>query len=148
MQATHSYPSRVGAGNVLLIAALLAVCIYMMWNGGGIAIGVALVVLVVVVERTIHTEYRLDSEQLTIHYGRLARDRHVPLGTIRRVERIRRIRVGRRAMVTYLLIVCTDGQSIAIRPRDEEAFVTQLIKASPNPSVGGEARAEGPVSLP
>ena len=128
----RTFPSRIGAGNIVLVVCLVVLTIYMMWAGGGLAIALSLLLLLLVVERTIHTEYSIDGEQLVVYCGRFARSRRVSLDSICRVERIHRLRLGHRAMMTYLLIVCNDGKELSIRPRDEEDFVETLTRCVRN----------------
>ncbi len=124
----RTFPSRIGIGDIVFVVCLIALTIYMMWSGGGLAIALSLLLVVLVVERTIHTEYSIDSHQLVVHYGRFGRDRTVNLDSICRVERIRRLRLGHRTLMTFLVVVCNDGTELSIRPRDEEDFVETLTK--------------------
>ena len=128
LSPTRSFAARIGVGSIVLIVLLVVATIYMMWHGGGVAIGGGLLLTMLVVERTIHTEYRLEGGRLVVHSGRFARDRVVELDKIVRIERISRMRIGGRAWFSYLLLVLNDGGAVAVRPRDEEDFVEAMRK--------------------
>lgn len=110
------------------MAALLFATLYLMWHAGGIAIAVSLLLMLLVIERTIHTEFRMNASDLVIHRGRFVRDKVIPMQSIRQVDRIRRFRVGRHALSSCIVIVCHDGQQTCVTPRDEDEFVRQLIR--------------------
>jgi len=127
MILTRTYQARILVGNWILIVALLASVLYFFWLTNGLLIALSLVILMVVIERTIHTEYRLSSQSLLIHRGRLSADLIIPMTDILRVERIRRFRIGRRAWLTYLVIVYENEKTVAIMPRHEDDFISQLM---------------------
>ncbi|MBQ4276953.1 MAG: PH domain-containing protein [Bacteroidaceae bacterium] len=127
----HTFPARISSGNIVLIVLLLVVTLYMMWHGIGVAIALSLLLLVLVVERTIHSEYRVGGGRIVIHHGRFSKDRVVEVKTIVRIERIRRMRIGGRAWISYLLLVLTDGDMVAVMPRNEDEFLKNIAPASP-----------------
>ena len=127
MTPIRTFRSRM-SGSIVLIAALTVVCIYMMWQGGGIGIAVSLLLVLLVIERTIHTEYRIDGENLVIRKGRFTKEKVIPLSQIGRVDRIRRFKMGRWMLGSCLVIVGNDGQQTFITPVDEDEFVKQLIR--------------------
>lgn len=89
---------------------------------------VFLLLLVVAVERIIHTTYTLTPDGLLrISYGRFARVRTIPLKDIVRVERIRRMRAGHHCLLSYLLIVQDGGKETAVMPIKEDEFMETLI---------------------
>lgn len=122
----HTFPGRIGIGSIALMVLLAVATFYLMWHGGGVAIAAVLLLMVVVVERMIHTEYRIDRERLVVHCGRFSRDRVVELPMICRIERINRLRIGRRALYSYLVVVTTDGREVVVTPRNEDEFVNTL----------------------
>lgn len=125
---TRSFPARISIGSIVLMVLLAAATLYMMWHGGGVAIAVGLLLMVLVMERTIHSEYRIGGGQLVVHCGRFSKDRVVELDTIVRIERIRRMRIAGRSWISYLVLVLNDGRMLAVRPGNEELFVEAVVK--------------------
>ena len=83
--------------------------------------------LVVAVERIIHTTYTVTADgRLVVSHGRFSRRLDIPLSGLRRVERIRRLRAGRHSLFSYLLVVYGDGKCVAVMPVREEDFVAEL----------------------
>lgn len=127
MFSTRTYRARVQVGNWVLIAILSALTIYLIWDGNGLLIAGSLLLLLLIIERTIHTEYQLSEESLTVNNGKLSKRLVVPMDSIKRIERIRRIRIGKNALITYLLIVYGEDRTVAVMPKEEEAFVKQIM---------------------
>lgn len=127
MFSTRTYHARVQVGNWVLIAILSALTIYLIWDGNGLLIAGSLLLLLLIIERTIHTEYQLSEESLTVNNGKLSKRLVVPMDSIKRIERIRRIRIGKKALITYLLIVYGEDRTVAVMPKEEEAFIKQIM---------------------
>ena len=127
MFSTRTYHARVQVGNWVLIAILSALTIYLIWDGNGLLIAGSLLLLLLIIERTIHTEYQLSEESLTVNNGKLSKRLVVPMDSIKRIERIRRIRIGKKALITYLLIVYGENRTVAVMPKEEEAFIKQIM---------------------
>lgn len=95
----------------------------------GLCIALTLLLLVVVVERIIHTTYTLTAQgMLVVSHGRFSRATVVDLRQVRRVERCRRMRIGGHSLFAYLLVVYADERTVAVMPVDEEGFVRELSK--------------------
>lgn len=120
----------------MLLAALLSVAVYLIWEtasltkqGSGILIAVDLLLMVIIVERIIHTTYTVTHDnKLVIHKGRFSKDIILPLDNIDRVDRINSMRIGGKALRSTLAIVMSDKSEHYIYPRNEEEFVQYLIK--------------------
>lgn len=128
MFSTRTYRARVQVGNWILIAILSALTIYLIWEGNGLLIAGSLLLLLVIIERTIHTEYQLNEENLTVNNGKLSKRQIIPMESIKRIERIRRIRIGKQALISYLLIVYGDDKTVVVMPKEEEAFIKQIME--------------------
>lgn len=123
---TYTFRARIQPSNWILIALLLVATIFFMWQGSGVLCLFPLLLLLLVIERTIHTEYRLSHESLIVTHGRLSRDIVIPVSSIERVEMIRRLRIGKKALITYLLVVCEGERSFAVIPQNEDEFISRL----------------------
>ena len=128
MFSTRTYRARVQVGNWMLIAILSALTLYLIWEGNGLLIALSLLLLLLVIERTIHTEYTLNKESLTVYNGKLSKRQVIPMDSIKRIERIRRIRIGNRAFITYLIVVYGENKTIAVMPKEEDAFIGQIME--------------------
>lgn len=95
----------------------------------GLCTGLTLLLLVLVVERIIHTTYTLTADgRMVVSHGRFSRTKVVDLRHVRRVERCRRLRVGGHSLFACLMVVCDDERCVAVMPVDEEEFVRELSK--------------------
>ena len=148
MFSTRTYRVRVQFSNWMLIAVLSALTIYLIWEGNGLLIAGALLLLLVIIERTIHTEYQLSKESLTVNYGKLSKRQVIPMNSIKRIERIRRIRIGKKALITYLLIVYGEDKTVAVMPKDEEAFIKHGNTKSTSSSIADRSRCTSSLHIP
>ena len=128
MFPTRTYRARLQITNWILIILLSALTIYLIWEGNGLLIAASLVFLLIVIERSIHTEYKLSQDELTISNGKLSKTVVIPVSDIKRIERIRKVRIGRKALITYLIIVYGDEKSVSVIPQHEEDFINQIMK--------------------
>ncbi len=123
------FHARIQPSAYVLLAILLGMTVYSMWIVNGILIAVMLLLLVVVVERIIHTTYTVTSDNiLVIHTGRYSTDKTVPLANIRRMERIESLRLFGKVLRTFVLVECMDGRCFAVIPTDEAGFINCIKK--------------------
>lgn len=110
---------------------LLVMTIWFIWEQSGLLIALSLVSIVFVVERTIHTEYIVDTGDLSVvvHKGRFSSDVVLPVAKVSRIELIRRYRFGKYALKEYILLTTTDGKELSLTPSDYSAFVDAVKKA-------------------
>ena len=88
---------------------------------------VCMVVLVLAVERLIHTTYTLTADgRLLIHRGRFSRQKEAALTEIVSVERVSVFRIGRWALMRYVLVRYRNGRFDALLPLKEDEFVGVL----------------------
>ena len=128
MFPTRTYRARLQITNWILIILLSALTVYLIWEGNGLLIAASLLFLLIVIERSIHTEYKLSKDELTISNGKLSRTVVIPVNQIKRIERIRRVRIGHKALITYLVIVYGDEKTVSVIPQHEDDFINQLMK--------------------
>lgn len=120
----------------MLLAALLSVALYFVWQttmltrqGSGILLAIDLLLMVLIVERMIHTTYTITADKtLVIHRGKLSRTKVIPLDDISRIDRVNRLRIGGKPLQTFLVIVLKSGVEHYITPRNEEDFIQCVIK--------------------
>lgn len=122
------FHARIHALMYALVLILLFGAGTAFWYHMPICGGAFLLLLVLAIERIIHTTYTITADGLLcISYGRFARTRTIPLKDIVRVERIRRMRTGRHCLLSYLLIVYGQGKETAVMPMKEDEFMETLI---------------------
>lgn len=125
---TRTFQEKTSVGTVILLVVLLAVTVYFMWIVNGILIALSLVLMLLVVERIIHSQYVVDHDSLMVYHGRFSQNKVIPIDSIQRIERINRIRIGNRTLQSYLLIVYGDEKSVAVNPKNEDEFIQTIMK--------------------
>lgn len=128
MFPTRTYRARLQTGNWILIILMSALTIYLIWEGNGLLIAASLVFLLIIIERSVHTEYKLSQTELIIDNGKLSKTIIIPISDIKRIERIRKLRIGHKAIINYLIIVYGDEKTISVIPQHEEDFINQILK--------------------
>lgn len=123
------FQAKINIGNYILLILLLLVAIHSMWYVNGILLCLSLLLLVVIIERMIHTTYTITTDGiLIINNGRFSRRKEVPLSDINSIERIRGMRIGGKTISTSLLITCKNGKIFQVSPRNEDDFVKCVQK--------------------
>lgn len=133
----RQFQSKISFGNYVLLAALLSVAIYFIWQTetvlarslSGIMLAIDLFVMVIVIERMIHTTYTVTADkQLIIHKGRFGKDIIISLDEIDKIDRINRLRIAGKPLQTSLVIVTRDQTEYYITPTNEEDFIKCIIQ--------------------
>lgn len=123
------FQAKINIGNYILLILLLLMAIHSMWCVNGILLCLSLLLLVVIIERMIHTTYTITTDgMLIINNGRFSRRKEVPLSDINSIERIRGMRIGGKTISTSLLITCKNGKIFQVSPRNEDDFVKCVQK--------------------
>ena len=113
----------------LFIALLAVVAFYFLWNRMPIGGALMLLLLIVAIERVIHTTYTITTDnRLIVSYGRFQKPVEIPVNHIQRVEKLRSLRIGRHSMVEYLLVCYEEGKHVAVMPVKEDEFLETLHK--------------------
>ena len=61
-------------------------------------------------------------------YGRFSRPRVIPLKSLRRIERCRRMRIAGKSLYSYLLLVYGEEKHVAVMPVKEEEFIAEVTR--------------------
>lgn len=120
----------------MLLAALLSVAVYFIWHTDsftrqfvGALLAADLLVMVIIVERMIHTHYTVTADRfLVIHRGRFAKEVSIALDNIERIDRINRMRFFGKPLRTSLVIVLSNKKEYYINPKNEEDFIKWIAK--------------------
>ncbi len=125
----RTFHAKIRIGSYVLLAALLAVAIYSTWQVNGIMLGASLLLMVIVIERMIHTCYVVSGDgMLTISKGRFVKDKVIPLDDISRIDKVETMRVFGKSLNSFLFVVTKSGEQYAVIPHQEEEFVKYIMK--------------------
>lgn len=112
------------------IILLLLGCIVCFWHRENTALIIAGTVLIIVllraIDRSFHTIYSLDNEQLIIKTGRIAKADIIPLAKIKHSS-LQKLAMGAGEMV---IIELENGRSKSLLPEDPAAFLLAIRKRS------------------
>ncbi len=123
------FHARIQSASYLLLAILVGMTVYSFWTVNGILICVMLLLLVVVIERIIHTTYTVTADnRLVIHTGRYSKDTIVALTDVKSVRRVESFRIFGKVLRSFVFIECTDGRCFSVIPTDDEAFINCINK--------------------
>lgn len=85
--------------------------------------------VIVLIERIIHTTYTVTSDnRLEVYQGRFSRRRVIPLQEITSVEVCRSMKLGSFSVTRYVLVSYGQGRFVAVMPVKEREFVELLEK--------------------
>lgn len=125
----RTFHARIAGYHYLALVLLALSALSAIWNREGVLMLIWMFLLVVVIERIIHTRYTITPEnQLLLFFGRFARKRSVPLAAITAVSIRHSARLGRYSLRRYLFIEYGNGAYVALLPRQEQAFMELLAE--------------------
>lgn len=123
------FQSKVDFSSYLLLAFALTATVWAMWNKTGLIYAPCIVLVALIVERIIHTQYVVTADgHLVIQRGRLSKDKTLSIQSIARIDQVARFHIGRKSFGQYLIVVMSGGEQVAIRPKYESAFVEHITK--------------------
>ena len=126
VSVNRSFHYRASWLNYTCIAVVAGAAIYSLWHRSAVnaLVGFLLMgVVVLMIERIIHTVYVLTSDgRLIISRGRFSRSLSVPVNEIIRMRVIRPGLLG----VRYILIEYGAGHETTVQPVNEEAFMREV----------------------
>ena len=122
----RTFHSRFTMSAKLTIILLGIASFLLMWRMSIAALPV-MMMLVISIERVIHTEYVFTEKgTLIISRGRFARTVTIDLAKVNGIRQVRNV-WGR-----WLVIECADGSRTAVQPRNEGEFIRMIYKAKDN----------------
>jgi hypothetical protein len=120
MIRTFHHRFTLGAKCGIILCSALA--FYLFWFKAVVLALIVSIVVVLMVERVLHSEYVVGEGLLTICRGRFARKQTVALDTIASCKRMR----TNFGLSSYLLIETLAGRIYMVQPENEEAFLKAL----------------------
>lgn len=109
----------------LILLGLLA--FFLLWDKNIILAAICMVLLVVLIERFIHTTYTLTNDgKLILYTGRFSKAKTIWLKDIVSVERRHSVKIAGSSLLQYVLIGLNSGRYISVVPMKEQEFVELL----------------------
>lgn len=127
------FHARVPWHTFFLLLLLVIITLWFYWERSGILAVLSLLLMVVLVERSIHTTYTVTTDgMLLISRGRFSKPFSIPLLDIHRIEQVRKVRLGSYCLNSYLLLyyASSTGEEkvVSLIPSNEEELVTYIQK--------------------
>ncbi len=127
MSTNRTFQHRVTIVGVAVPIIMAVMALYFLLHRTTIhlIIGFGLVaVIIMMLERLLHTNYLFEGDMLTISRGRFMKKEQVPVKDITRISPIRR----QWLLIDYLLIEYGAGHEAEVQPVNEEAFLQEIKK--------------------
>ena len=124
------FHARIAAGQYLFLLIAPAVTIHEMWMKHAVLTITFMLLLIIAIERLIHTTYTLTADgRLILYFGRFTRSKEIPLKDITSVERASSMKIGRFAVMRYVLVrYGTKGKCAVLLPVKEDMFIKTLTE--------------------
>lgn len=122
------FHARIAIGQYLFLVLTTIIVIYAMWMQHAVMAVLLMLLLVIAIERLIHTTYTLTTDdRLLLFYGRFSRSEEISLKDIISVERASSMKIGRFAVMRYVLVKYgTRGKCAVLLPVKEDMFIKTL----------------------
>lgn len=121
------FHARIAIGQYLFILLVAVMAVYGLWEKHILPAAIFMLLLIVSIERLIHTTYTVTPDgRLLLYFGRFSRSKEIGLKDITAVERASSMRIGRWSVMRYILIRYGDGKCLALLPVKEEEFIRLL----------------------
>ena len=123
------FHARILPGHYLALGVFAYLLIHAFWVHSALLALLCMVVLVLVVERVVHTQYTVTADgKLQVDRGRFSKLKEIAPADILRVEQAKAPLLGRLLVSHCVLVHCKDGKTLTLVPVKEEEFVRVLRK--------------------
>ena len=123
------FHARIVAAQYAALGLIAFITIWGFWYKELLSAVLFMLLLVVCIERLIHTNYTLTSDGKLVQYrGRFTRVREIDLKDIVSVEQTSSLKIGRRALLHYVLVKYRPDKCEVFLPVNEEEFIRTLKK--------------------
>lgn len=121
------FHARIAAGQYVFLFLAAGLAAYGLWEKHILVAVFFMLLLVVCIERLIHTTYTITSDgKLIIFFGRFSRSKEILLKNITSVECSSSMQIGKFAVIRYVLIKYGKSKCKALLPVKEEEFIRLL----------------------
>lgn len=129
----RTFQARTSWYQLLYILLVAGLCFYMIWIKQSIVATILAILLLILIERLIHTEYVLTNENtLVINRGRFTKPRIIPIEQITDIEEKTSAKFGSFYVTRFVLLTIKKNQYIALTPTHATRFVDALVKKKEN----------------
>lgn len=106
---------------------------FLLWDKNIILAAICMVLIVVLIERFIHTTYTLTNDgKLILFTGRFSKTKTIWLKDIVSVERRHSVKIGGSSLLHYVMIGLNSGRYVSVVPMKEQEFVELLEERRKN----------------
>lgn len=125
------FHARIAVGQYLFLIMIAALAVFGLWEKHIFVAVIAMLWLVISIERLIHTTYTITPDgKLVLFFGRFSRGKEILLKDITSVERASSMQIGRFAVMRYVLVKYgARGKCEALLPVKEEEFILLINKS-------------------
>ncbi len=125
----RTFRARITVGQLAFLLVVAGLIVWAWWYRHIIVVLLLAVLMVVCMERLLHTEYVVSADgRLHLSYGRFAKGRDIAADDIVTVERTWQMRIGGYGVMRCVLVHCRNGMTVALMPANEDEFVRVLQK--------------------
>lgn len=123
----RTFHARIAGGQYLFLVLAGALTFYYLWEKQIVIAVLLMLLLVVNIEKLIHTTYILTADgKLILFSGRFSSKKEIRLEEITSVERACSMKIGKFAVMRYVLIKYGKDKCKALLPVKEEEFIQLL----------------------
>lgn len=126
------FHARIARGQYLFLVLAGTLTLYNLWEKQIILAVIFMLLLVVNIEKLIHTTYTITSDgKLILFFGRFSRSKEILLKDITSVERACSMKIGKFAIMHYVLIKYGKDKYKGLLPVKEKEFIRLLEERRP-----------------
>ncbi|NCC10735.1 MAG: ABC transporter [Bacteroidia bacterium] len=123
------FHARIRWYQYALLSLLGAGFLSAFWYKQGVWAVLLAVLLILVIERIIHTLYTITTDgYLVVYHGRFVREKKISIQEISAVNRSHSMKFGSFSVTHYLLVEYGDGKFISLCPDKEQEFIDCIEK--------------------
>lgn len=124
----RTFHSKVRFDQIVYLILLTALCVFLIWEKQAILSTIIGLLIVVLIERIIHTEFILSEKAITINKGRFTKSKSVQLDDILDVEIKTTTKFGSHYLMKYILLTLKDKRYIGITPSNIEECYKAIVR--------------------
>lgn len=128
----RTFHSKVRIDQIIYLILLTALCFFLIWEQQAILSTIIGLLMVVLIERIIHTEFILSDSVITINKGRFTKSKSIEYNDIVDVEIKTTTKFGSRYLMKYILLTLKDKKYVGITPSNVEDCYKAIIRRKEN----------------
>ncbi|NDV80591.1 PH domain-containing protein [Bacteroides sp. 51] len=118
---------RIAWYQYLYLILLGGLSFFLLWDKSIILAAICMIMLVLLIERFIHTTYTITTDgRLILSSGRFSKPKTIWLKDIISVERRTSVRIGNFSVLQYVMIGYGAGRYLSVLPLKEQEFIDLL----------------------